>query len=375
MDQQLQKYGGNEVLALAAYNAGPGRVDEWIQRFGDPRTGEITTEEFAAQIPFNETRNYVRNITQGNYGGSQAQPQAQGSDQGQELQDLGGGYTLQPMQTEADRRAARSEERANRSEARAQAQFERSNAPVRLLSDAEKEAAGLPTGQTFQRDPQGRITPVGGSNERYTQDQRQAAGFTFRLENAANSLANLERQGVARPSAAILAFGEGRLRENALNSTDRRWLQAAREWLAPVLRRDTGAAVGPGELVTYMGIYLPSPTDDQATLEQKRQARLVAQQALRGQAGGAYDDLIGTVNSGQSSTPTTPQRGLRFQATPQQTAASQQIVAARRGGAEPARGTTGNPILINPADPRGSYGNVRAGQYYLDPTGQLRQRR
>jgi len=73
--------------------------------------------------------------------------------------------------------------------------------------------------------------------------------------------------------------------------------------------------------------------------------------------------------------PATPARRLRFQASPEQLSASQQIVSARRGGAEPARGTTGNPILINPADPRGSYGNVRAGQYYLDPTGQLRQRR
>lgn len=122
MDQQLAKYGGNEVLALAAYNAGPGRVDEWIQRFGDPRTGEITTEEFAAAIPFAETRNYVRNITQGNYGGSQ--PVAQGSDQGEDLQDLGGGFTLQPMVTPAEQRQAQAEERRAALDARRDAREE-----------------------------------------------------------------------------------------------------------------------------------------------------------------------------------------------------------------------------------------------------------
>jgi hypothetical protein len=62
LQDQLDKYGGNRVLAAAAYNAGPERVDEWIAKFGDPRTGAISDTQFAAQIPFNETRNYVRAV-------------------------------------------------------------------------------------------------------------------------------------------------------------------------------------------------------------------------------------------------------------------------------------------------------------------------
>ena len=53
----LDRYDGRLYLALAAYNAGPHRVDQWLQDF--PDAGE---EEFIEMIPFTETRTYVKNI-------------------------------------------------------------------------------------------------------------------------------------------------------------------------------------------------------------------------------------------------------------------------------------------------------------------------
>jgi soluble lytic murein transglycosylase len=54
----LDRYDGNEVLALAAYNAGEGKVDEWSRAAAD------RGEEFdaAAHIPFPETRAYVAKV-------------------------------------------------------------------------------------------------------------------------------------------------------------------------------------------------------------------------------------------------------------------------------------------------------------------------
>jgi soluble lytic murein transglycosylase len=53
----LRKYGGNDVLAVAAYNAGEANVDRWAtaaRRRGDGFT--------AASIPFPETRAYVERV-------------------------------------------------------------------------------------------------------------------------------------------------------------------------------------------------------------------------------------------------------------------------------------------------------------------------
>ena len=53
----MGRYAGNRTFALAAYNAGEGNVDRWIDR-ARQRNAELTV----AAIPFAETRRYVQRV-------------------------------------------------------------------------------------------------------------------------------------------------------------------------------------------------------------------------------------------------------------------------------------------------------------------------
>jgi soluble lytic murein transglycosylase len=59
----MDRYNGAYPLAIAAYNAGPGRVNEWLRLNGDPRTGAVDWVTWVEKIPSNfETRYYVMRV-------------------------------------------------------------------------------------------------------------------------------------------------------------------------------------------------------------------------------------------------------------------------------------------------------------------------
>jgi soluble lytic murein transglycosylase len=58
----IEKFNGSYVLAIAAYNAGPGRVSGWIRDNGDPRTGLDSMIDWIEKINVSETRNYVQRV-------------------------------------------------------------------------------------------------------------------------------------------------------------------------------------------------------------------------------------------------------------------------------------------------------------------------
>ncbi len=62
LNGMLDSFSGSYVLSLAAYNAGPARVRQWMRAFGDPRDPGIDVIDWIEQIPFNETRNYVQRV-------------------------------------------------------------------------------------------------------------------------------------------------------------------------------------------------------------------------------------------------------------------------------------------------------------------------
>jgi soluble lytic murein transglycosylase len=58
----IQDYRGNLIMAFAGYNAGRGRVKEWVERYGDPRDPRVDPIDWVERIPFQETRNYVQRV-------------------------------------------------------------------------------------------------------------------------------------------------------------------------------------------------------------------------------------------------------------------------------------------------------------------------
>jgi soluble lytic murein transglycosylase len=58
----IKYYRGSYVLAFAGYNAGRGRVNDWIVKYGDPRDPKIDPIDWVERIPLSETRNYVQRV-------------------------------------------------------------------------------------------------------------------------------------------------------------------------------------------------------------------------------------------------------------------------------------------------------------------------
>lgn len=58
LSQMYARFQNNRILASAAYNAGPGRVNQWLRATNE----NIDYDVWIETIPFNETRQYVQNV-------------------------------------------------------------------------------------------------------------------------------------------------------------------------------------------------------------------------------------------------------------------------------------------------------------------------
>ncbi len=58
----LKEYNGSHIMTFAGYNAGRGRVRDWVKQHGDPRDPSVDAIDWVERIPLAETRNYVQRV-------------------------------------------------------------------------------------------------------------------------------------------------------------------------------------------------------------------------------------------------------------------------------------------------------------------------
>jgi len=58
----FKEYTGSYVMTFAGYNAGRGRVRQWVAQHGDPRDAKVDAVDWVERIPMAETRNYVQRV-------------------------------------------------------------------------------------------------------------------------------------------------------------------------------------------------------------------------------------------------------------------------------------------------------------------------
>lgn len=142
-------------------------------------------------------------------------------------------------------------------------------------------ATALPNGTVGMMGPRGGWTNLGRQKQDFTEGASKAGEFASRMQGAEENIQRLAFRGKKTRTlgdVSMSTFGTGKEGTgsplNRFRSAEDQLLEAAqREWLAALLRKDTGAAVTKEEFQLYGPMYLPMDGDKPEVLEQKRLAR------------------------------------------------------------------------------------------------------
>lgn len=169
----------------------------------------------------------------------------------------------------------------------------------RPMTAEEKAQWGLPADGVYAMDENGKPTALRqpATDRPPTEGQINTASLAYAAFGGNERLNELAKRGIYKPQSAteslIQMDRNGVARIVARTDADRQFIQAAKEFLAPILRKDTGAAVTDTELVYYMDTYIPRFEDSPQVLWQKARARDTALRRIYGAGRKAYDAEYG----------------------------------------------------------------------------------
>ena len=128
-------------------------------------------------------------------------------------------------------------------------------------------------------------------NQKITDSERTTAGYANRMEEAEKLMETVpggQTPGLTESSAAVIP-GVGKMLSNIARTDDRqKYRQAQEDWVRSKLRKESGAVIADEEMDREIRVYFPQIGDSKAVIDQKKQARSVAVDAMRQAAGPAY---------------------------------------------------------------------------------------
>lgn len=174
------------------------------------------------------------------------------------------------------------------------------------VKKATSESGGIVVG------PDGSVT-IGGQLGKLTEGQSKDVGYITRGAAALKTLRKYESALTGLIDSKLSGAPLG----NYMTSTEyQQGDQAAREFLAVILRKDTGAAVTDQEMKLYTPMFLPEPGNPPEVIEQKRLARLRAIEAIR-RGLGAKADIFPPITDEEDAAPAPAGRpGVTIQRSP-----------------------------------------------------------
>lgn len=287
-------FGGNIEHALVAYNWGPGNAKRWVEAGADP-----------AQLPA-ETRNYVGRIMAdfraSGGGGQPAAPVPYQRGNGSMLMAAPEGFTGQPVAAGAPSGPAAQPAGPMAAPAPAQSvvelaqrdpltqQYARAAMEAQRFGDTAGAARANAMVEARMKELQAQLAAKApASSKKLTEQQSKDLYF---LNRAKSSMAVLDKAASALTDYGDYVASGIPLVGNSMKSDEYRMAeQAGREFIASVLRKETGAAVTEAEMNFYRPMLLPVPGDDAQVIERKKQARIDAIRGFELGLGGLAGDV------------------------------------------------------------------------------------
>jgi hypothetical protein len=194
-------------------------------------------------------------------------------------------------------------------------------------------AVGVTDGRTVSGEPAGApaTVPLKGKSSGLTESQGNATAFGMRMKESHDLLTKLEKAGATDTGYARGVIGGtlgltpligDKLNDatgnifsalpavlGGLNEQQQQTVNARINFITAVLRKESGASIGPDEFRTAEKLYFPQPGNPPSVIAQKQRARELAIQAMKIQAGAGAKN-IGVAQS-ESATSESDPLGIR----------------------------------------------------------------